>query len=551
MSSINNNSNEEVVLAAAEVTACESPPASSSSMLTIMPLVRSNTFDASYARIVPRQLVTGDDSSTTSIQKPTLQRQLSDAYEVLRASKSAVPVQLRRAKRLRRVADRSRWHLRAKVLKCNVHNRIKLSNLAIFVIDHWMFQKMRDKKQLAHCEKVFPGATHTRFAHSIGTYHLARLMARRIRDNSDSVELQSCLDDLNQRFGIRPVLSDELIEFIAIAGLCHDLGHGPFSHQFDSVLEDYGMSENDPQFPYAKHEYRSGAILEHILNGIVTAGEIAFMRELINPPKGIKGWVYQIVSNGLNDIDCDKADYVLRDSMYLDVPVSFDLGRIIMDLAVVDGDVCYPSQECNALYKLFVSRFELFMAAYSHRAVRCLNRMMTLAMRNLDLTELMGSVKSGNMEVFCKYGDSRVVMMLEDDSGDAGEMWERVVNRELYHSIGEVRMCAKTEHEVQQRVTAIMRVWQSMYPDDADEFEMLTAKIGYLSGNKPNPIDILPLYAERPDGSKERKRANRDEITTLMPAHHQETTLLLIYKGFEDKRPYVERFRQMKEALMQ
>ena len=107
-----------------------------------------------------------------------------------------------------------------------IYEEIKLTTLALAIIDTWIFQQTRSVKQLGFVYLVYPSANHTRFEHMIGTYHITKYW-------------------INHLKGIYPeCISDEIAEWICIGGLCHDLGHGPFSHLFDDITE-------------TKHEIRS------------------------------------------------------------------------------------------------------------------------------------------------------------------------------------------------------------------------------------------------------------------------------------------------------
>ena len=111
-----------------------------------------------------------------------------------------------------------------------IHGLISVSPLAKKIIDTEEFQRLRNIKQLGCCYYVFPGASHNRFEHSIGVYHLAN----------------KYIDILNKH----EEFTEKEIVCITIAGLIHDIGHGPFSHLFDEITPER-----------KNHEYRSGQLL--------------------------------------------------------------------------------------------------------------------------------------------------------------------------------------------------------------------------------------------------------------------------------------------------
>ncbi|XP_051742784.1 deoxynucleoside triphosphate triphosphohydrolase SAMHD1-like [Ctenopharyngodon idella] len=103
-----------------------------------------------------------------------------------------------------------------KVVNDSVHGHIELHPLLVKIIDTPQFQRLRDIKQLGAGYWVFPGASHNRFEHSIGVAHLAGCLVKSLQEKQPKLHIDN-----------RDVLC------VQIAGLCHDLGHGPFSHLFD------------------------------------------------------------------------------------------------------------------------------------------------------------------------------------------------------------------------------------------------------------------------------------------------------------------------------
>ena len=131
-----------------------------------------------------------------------------------------------------------------------VHNLFRLDPLSIDIIDSAQFQRLRDLKQLGMTYYIFPGASHNRFEHSLGVAHLAFEVADKIW-NSQRAELDMDRTDIKV-VELAGLPSTQIVHghparglphghtcidsVLTVAGLCHDLGHGPFSHVFDRTL---------------------------------------------------------------------------------------------------------------------------------------------------------------------------------------------------------------------------------------------------------------------------------------------------------------------------
>src|ERR1044071_6573828 len=119
-----------------------------------------------------------------------------------------------------------------KKIKCVIHGEITISQLATKIINTEEFQRLKYIKQLGSCQFIYPSATHTRFDHSIGVYHLTGKILQILR--SIYPNKLYYMPDLSET----PIkLNDFCVELIKIGGLCHDIGHGPFSHLFDDILK--------------------------------------------------------------------------------------------------------------------------------------------------------------------------------------------------------------------------------------------------------------------------------------------------------------------------
>lgn len=223
--------------------------------------------------------------------------------------------------------------MESKIINDPIWGPIKLHPLCVKIIDTPQFQRLRHIKQLGGCSFVYPGACHSRFEHSIGTAHLARMIGE---------ELQKKHADK---------ITNEEILCLEVAGLCHDLGHGPFSHVFDQQFQ-----AKCKDIKKWTHEDLSQKMLKEIFDTLSQRGvnkeerkiilyKREFIQELIKPPKDLqkeKPYLYEIISNEVNRIDVDKWDYFSRDCHMLGLHHNFQCQRSIKLARIVENHISFP-----------------------------------------------------------------------------------------------------------------------------------------------------------------------------------------------------------------
>ena len=290
-----------------------------------------------------------------------------------------------------------------------IHGNISLCETAKKVIDTIEFQRLRDIKQLGCCYLVFPCAVHTRFEHSLGVYHLAKIY----------------IDILNvggNYFTEREKLC------ISIAGLIHDIGHGPYSHLFDEIVQ---KEKN--------HEYRSGLILKmmnHKYNLGFSNDEIEFILEVINPIKN--EYKYQIISNK-NGIDVDRFDYLMRDIHMTVLNYGIEFQRIMNYSKIIDGKIQYSDTVKTNIEDFFHIRFIMYREVYNHRKVRGLEHMMKEYLKMVeDRINIKGIVNSDDIDKFIELDDT--IINLKDVSDPASQLVLRMKTRRIYTIVGEVEL---------------------------------------------------------------------------------------------------------------
>lgn len=259
-----------------------------------------------------------------------------------------------------------------------IHGAIDVSVGERSVIDHRLFQRLRNVRQLGFSELAFPSATHNRYGHSIGAMWLAERAFRSIFPTSGAQ---------------RPLSSAAHERFrrcLRLATLLHDVGHPPLSHCTESAMppvEDLGLASVRPARSgrRATHEdFTVKIIAESSLSPVIAqASEPApiHVAALIDPDVPVDddffhdgGLDYRPLLSQLvsSELDMDRVDYLLRDSHFAGVEYGrFDHRWLLAHLRahVADGDRVHLALDQRAIYAFddfLLSRYHMFLMVYYH-----------------------------------------------------------------------------------------------------------------------------------------------------------------------------------------
>lgn len=241
------------------------------------------------------------------------------------------------------------------------------------VIQSPPFQRLRRVRQLGFSELIYPGATHTRFAHSIGTYHIARNLMRIIRQHIES--------EPSRQFG------DHQAEVAVAAALVHDVGHGMFSHAFEEIGKKMDLQ-------MARHEHVSDRLIREseISDAFRELGS-GFANDVADViGQGRPGNLYDAVVS--SQFDADRLDYMQRDRFMTGVQNSgIDFVWLMNNLQIADVPVGADDQQSgtvatfvlgpkaiHAAETYVLALFQLYPTVYFHKATRGAEKIFTSMM---------------------------------------------------------------------------------------------------------------------------------------------------------------------------
>ncbi len=222
-----------------------------------------------------------------------------------------------------------------KIINDPVHGFIRIPSDFIFdLIEHPVLQRLRRIKQLGLTHYVYPGATHSRFQHTIGAVHLMTQTIAHLR--MKEIEINT-----------------EEEEAVLAAILLHDIGHGPFSHALENSL-----------IQNLSHEELTQYLMRELNNEF--NGKLELAIKIFNNEYS-KKFLHELVSSQL---DMDRMDYLKRDSFYTGV-VEGNIGtdRIIKMLNVIDDKLAIESKGIYSIEKFLLSRRLMYWQVYYHKAV--------------------------------------------------------------------------------------------------------------------------------------------------------------------------------------
>ncbi|MHA1248026.1 MAG: HD domain-containing protein [Candidatus Thorarchaeota archaeon] len=418
-------------------------------------------------------------------------------------------------------------HSRQKAIKDPVHGAIILAPWELDIISTWEMQRLRYVRQLGPAHLVYPGATHTRFEHCLGTNFLAQKCIRVI----------SYCDDLCDR-SFRPLseLFDEEHErvFRAVA-LLHDVGHPPASHTIEPALKSWaGFDHLDLGEHLILHSHLSDVLRDV---GVNPKTVMQVLR------RQSRDRILRLISEFIDSpLDIDKTDYLIRDAHFSGAELGlFPAERVLLTSRVVQDETgdyvrAFMLKALHSLEALVLSRNWMFSDLYLHHAVRVAEAMINKA-TYLQL-EAEGFSHNECVGMFTRMGDADLHRWLSKSENDVvREYARRIRHRQLFKVVLSRRLSSFADDvrakfvEIQCDMSALLGLEREI-AEDSDRV-VLDVVVPNLGANQMAQIRII---TESNGPQRLITMAEAEEARPLMSALEQQSLTIPSVRVYAEPR---------------
>jgi len=411
----------------------------------------------------------------------------------------------------------------------NIHGMIEVPAVCQAIIDTEQFDRLRGIRQLGCAHYVYPASKHSRWEHSLGVMHLAGQFVDHLMKKQPG-----CADS-----------TDRLC--VMLAGLCHDLGHGPFSHTWEAFVNEAGQWKEEWRHEKTSLEMFDWVIEENNLKNVFLSHgigdkDLTFVKEIIYGQLhfGGEGWpfvgrgpekyfLYEIVANKISSIDVDKWDYMLRDNSVLKIGLNFDYKRFIMhsDIMVIDGRtrLCIRKKEAENVQDMFLDRARLHRKGYQHRTIKIIDRMMVDALlaanNHHPLVEEYGLSLSNswrNIKYYSKLSDDFLIRSIQFSNDKnllhSKQIILKIFRRQLYKLVGSVEYCGQLgvkPSEAEKELNALLKGTPLSLLEEGD-MAVIKKKVDLGMGST-NPVENV-LFVDKLGRAT---GFNSDQMRQVMP----------------------------------
>lgn len=400
-----------------------------------------------------------------------------------------------------------------KIINDPVYGFINIpSEIHYDIIQHPYFQRLRRLKQLGLSYYVYPGATHTRFEHAIGVMHLISIALLELKRKGHNI-------------------SKEEMDAVLIAGLMHDIGHGPFSHTLEGIFfKDF--NHEDLTLLYMKEMNKE-------MDGKLSLGIDIFQNNYN------KKFLHSLVSSQL---DMDRLDYLKRDSFYSGVTEGgIGTERIIKMLRVVKDGLAVEEKGIYSVEQFIVARRIMYWQVYLHKTVIAAEEMLKRAIKrakqeankngvfatpilgyffrneNVDTYDIQAPENLKlTLETFAKLDDSDIIVSLKEWENHSdkvlSELSKRILNRDIFKiEISKNKFSAEKISNLKEKVKAKYKI----NDEDADFFVFtdIIKNRAYKTDNDTS-INILLNSGEMSDIAKASDLANISALSQTVEKYY-------------------------------
>lgn len=309
-----------------------------------------------------------------------------------------------------------------------IYDEIRLTELENKIIDTPIFQRLRWISQLSGVREVYPSAVHNRFTHSLGVMYLAGKYAQEVFRNDEDVT--------------------EKVQLARLAGLLHDIGHGPFSHTYDDVV----FKKVYPSAPHGHDVHRDKIIRSEFLAPIIE--EFTDTERLMDIWNGQDYLLHPLIQGALG---ADRLDFMLRDSFFAGT-LHFGIiavNRIIGNTIIYEHDgkpaIHYNWKVLDDIYSSLIGRFFEYKNVYFHKTSRAaditIHEMLNEACEPLNLIE-----RTKNLEEYTYLNEYTLVGEIFSSKDErmkkAKSLLIDLLDRRLYKAVWEIIIDESTADEL-------------------------------------------------------------------------------------------------------
>ena len=298
-----------------------------------------------------------------------------------------------------------------------IHDFVRVYDNELKIIDTPIFQRLRRIRQLSGAHLIYPGAQHTRFEHSLGVMHIASMAGQALAEKG--------------------VVSFDDIQNLRLAGLLHDIGHGPFSHLFEEIFEEKRKISHE--------DLGRDIILKTEIGDIISKN--GFDKKLVTKlafGDSKLQFMNEIISGALS---ADMMDYLLRDGYFTGAEhAKIDHHRLTHSLDVYKNKLALDKSSLVNFETMMISRYQMFKAVYFHKTVRAGEVMLLEA---IDLAEGELGLSSMNLDEYLQLSDDVILAKLlnlpEHNSKlkASKKIATNYLNRNLFKSVFESTLTGK------------------------------------------------------------------------------------------------------------